>query len=85
MHSKTKHQLDCIPIRKESQMADTKIMSKKRFPIYKNYVANLVEQKRVKDKDWAYLTCFIKSFIANDTPKYAFTGKQIKELLDLAN
>lgn len=66
-------------------MADIKIMSKKRFPSYKNYVANIVEQKRTENKDWAYLTCFIKNFIAHDTPKYAFTGKQIKELLDLAN
>lgn len=66
-------------------MADIKIMSKKRFPIYKNYVANIVEQKRTENKDWKYLNNFIKNFIANDTPKYAFTGKQIKELLDLAN
>ena len=66
-------------------MADIKLMSKKRFPIYKNYVSNIVEQKRAENKDWAYLTCFNKNFIAHDTPKYAFTGKQIKELLDLAN
>ena len=66
-------------------MADIKIMPKKRFPSYKNYVAKKVKRKRAKNKDWAYLTCFIKHFIANDTPKYAFTGKQIKELLDLAN
>lgn len=66
-------------------MADLKIMSKKRFPSYKSYVAKHVQLKRDDGKDWAYLTCFIKNFIANDTPKYAFTGKQIKELLDLAN
>ena len=66
-------------------MADIKLMSKKRFPSYKNYVAHFVEQKRAENKDWAYLTNFIKNFIAHDTPKYAFTGKQIKELLDLAN
>lgn len=65
-------------------MADIKIMSKKRFPIYKNYVANLVEQKRAKNKDWAYLVRFITNFIEHDC-KYALTGKQVKELLDLAN
>lgn len=66
-------------------MADIKLMSKKRFPSYKNYVANMVERKRAEGKDWAHLTNFIKHFIAHDEPKYAFTGKQIKELLDLAN
>lgn len=66
-------------------MADIKLMSKKRFPIYKNYVANIVEEKRAKNKDWKYLNNFIKNFLAHDTPKYAFTGKQIKELFDLAN
>lgn len=65
-------------------MADTKIMSKKRFPSYKNYVASLVEQKRGKDKDWAHLVRFITNFIERDC-KYALTGKQVKELLDLAN
>ena len=65
-------------------MADLKIMSKKRFPSYKNYVANMVEQKRAKNNDWRQLTVFISNFIAHDC-KYALTGKQIKELLDLAN
>lgn len=65
-------------------MADIKIMSKKRFPSYKNYIANFVEQKREKDKDWAYLVRFITNFIERDC-KYALTGKQVKELLDLAN
>jgi hypothetical protein len=59
-------------------------MSKKRFPSYKNYVESLVERKRAKNKEWAYLVRFITNFIANDC-KYALTGKQIKELLDLAN
>lgn len=66
-------------------MADIKLMSKKRFPTYKNYVKNIVERKRAEGKDWKQLTNFIKSFIAHDEPKYAFTGKQIKELLDLAD
>ena len=66
-------------------MADIKLMSKKRFPSYKNYVSNIVERKRAEGKDWVWITCFIKNFIAHDTTKYAFTGKQIKELLDLAN
>ena len=65
-------------------MADIKIMSKKRFPSYKNYVANLVEQKRGKDKDWAYLVRFITNVIESDC-RYALTGKQVKQLLDLAN
>lgn len=65
-------------------MADIKLMSKKRFPSYKNRVASIVEQKRAKDKDWASLIRFISNFIAHDC-KYALTGKQIKELLDLAN
>ena len=65
-------------------MAYTKLMSKKRFPGYKNYVANIVEQKRAKDKDWASLVRFISNFIAHDC-KYALTGKQVKELLDLEN
>lgn len=56
-------------------MADIKLMSKKRFPIYKNYVANIVEQKRAENKEWKYLNNFIKNFLAHDTPKYAFTGK----------
>ena len=60
-----------------------KIMSKKRFPSYKNYVSNIVEQKRAKNNDWAYLVGFITNFIAHNC-KYALTGKQIKELLDLA-
>lgn len=59
-----------------------KRISKKRFPSYKNHLANIVEQKRAKNKDSAYLTGFIKNFIAHD--KYSFTGEQIKELLDLA-
>ena len=61
-----------------------KIMSKKSFHSYKNYVASIVEQKRAGNRDWAYLVRFITNFIANDC-KYALTGKQIKELLDLAN
>lgn len=65
-------------------MADIKLMSKKRFPGYKNYVANIVEQKRAKGNDWKKLTVFITNFIAYDTD-YALTGKQVKELLDLAN
>ena len=65
-------------------MADLKIMSKKRFPSYKNYVANIVEGKRAEGKDWSYLTVFISNFIARDC-RYALTGKQVKELLDLAN
>ena len=65
-------------------MADLKIMSKKRFPGYKNYVAKLVEEKRANGKNWSYLTVFISNFIAHDC-KYALTGKQVKELLDLAN
>lgn len=65
-------------------MADLKIMSKKRFPSYKNYVANIVKEKRAKDKNWASLVRFISNFIAHDC-KYALTGKQVKELLDLAN
>lgn len=65
-------------------MADIKIMSKKRFPSYKNYVANIAKEKRAGGKDWSYLTVFISNFIAHDC-KYALTGKQVKELLDLAN
>ena len=65
-------------------MAYTKLMSKKRFPSYKNHVASIVEQKRAKGNDWKKLTVFITNFIAHDC-KYALTGKQIKELLDLAN
>lgn len=65
-------------------MAYTKLMSKKRFPSYKNHVASIVEQKRAEEKDWKYLTVFISNFIAHDC-KYALTGKQVKELLDLAN
>lgn len=66
-------------------MAYIKLMSNKRFPSYKNYVAKMVEQKRIEGKDWVYLTNFIKHFVTHYEPKYAFTGKQIKELLDLAN
>lgn len=65
-------------------MAHIKLISKKRFPSYKNYVKNLVEEKRAENKDWKYLQMFISNFVAHDT-KYAFTGKQLKELLDLAN
>lgn len=65
-------------------MAYIKLISKKRFPSYKNYVKNLVEEKRAEGKGYKYLQMFIQNFIAHDT-KYAFTGKQIKELLDLAN
>ena len=65
-------------------MADLKIMSKKRFPSYKNYVANIVEEKRAEGKDWKYLVGLISNFIARDC-RYALTGKQVKELLDLAN
>ena len=66
-------------------MADIKIMSKKRFPSFKNHLAKKVERKRAEGKDWKQLTNFIKNFIAYYEPKYAFTGKQIKELLDLAD
>ena len=59
-------------------------MSKKGFISYKNYVARFVEQKRKKNKDWAYLVRFISNFIEHNC-KYALTGKQMKELLDLAN
>lgn len=64
-------------------MADIKLMSKKRFPSYKNYVKNIVQTKKEQGKDWRYLTVFISNFIAHDC-KYALTGKQVKELLDLA-
>ena len=65
-------------------MSNVKLMTKKRFPSYKNYVQNLVKQKQAEGKDWSYLQAFIQNFIAHDT-KYAFTGKQVKELLELAN
>lgn len=65
-------------------MAYLKLMTKRRFPGYKKYVAILVREKRAKGKDWKYLNNFIKNFIANDC-EYALTGKQVKELLDLAN
>ena len=64
-------------------MADLKIMSKKRFPSYKNHIKILVEEKRSSGKTWAYLNNFIINFLANDC-RYALTGKQLKELLDLA-
>ena len=65
-------------------MSNVKLMTKKRFPSYKNYVKNQVEQKRSEEKDQRYLQMFVQNFIAHDT-KYAFTGKQVKELLELAN
>ena len=65
-------------------MSNVKLMTKKRFPSYKNYVQNKVEQKRAEEKDQKYLQAFIQNFIAHDT-KYAFTGKQVKELFELAN
>jgi hypothetical protein len=65
-------------------MADLKIMPKRVFPNYKNYIKNLVEVKRSEGKDWAYLVMFITNYIASGH-RYALTGKQIKELLDLAN
>lgn len=64
-------------------MADLKIMSKKRFPRYKNEIKNLVEQKRSEGKEWLYLNNLVVNYIANNC-HYAMTGKQIKELLDLA-
>ena len=65
-------------------MSNVKLMTKKRFPSYKNYVQNKVKQKQAEGKDWKYLQAFEQKFIAHDT-KYAFTGKQVKELLELAN
>ena len=65
-------------------MSNVKLMTKKRFPSYKNHVKNLVEEKRAEEKGWKYLQTFVQNFIAHDT-KYAFTGKQVKELLELAN
>ena len=64
-------------------MADLKIMSKKRFPSYKNHIKILVEVKRSSGKEWAYLNNFIVNILANDC-RYALTGKQVKELLELA-
>ena len=64
-------------------MADLKIISKKRFPHYRNQIKGLVEQKRAQGKDWKYLNNFILNFVAHDC-RYALTGKQMKELLDLA-
>ena len=78
----TKHQLDCISIRKECQMA-VKMMTKKRFPTYKNHIKSLVDKKRLEGNDWRYLNSYITNLIAHDN-RYALTGKQVKELLDLA-
>lgn len=58
-------------------------MTKKRFPSYKNQIKNLVDKKRSEGKDWRYLNAFITNTIAHDS-RYALTGKQVKELLDLA-
>lgn len=81
MHSETQ-QLDCTSIRKECQMA-VKMMTKKRFPSYRNHIKSLVDKKRLEGKDWTYLNSYVTNLIAHDN-RYALTGKQVKELLDLA-
>lgn len=60
-----------------------KMMTKKRFPSYRNHIRNLVDKKRSEGKDWKYLNSYVTNLIAHDS-RYALTGKQVKELLDLA-
>ena len=60
-----------------------KMMTKKRFPSYRNHIKSLVDKKRSEGKDWRYLNSYIANLIAQDH-RYALTGKQVKELLDLA-
>ena len=59
-----------------------KMMTKKRFPSYKNHIKNLVDKKRLEGKGWKYLNSYVTNLIAHDN-RYALTGKQVKELLDL--
>lgn len=60
-----------------------KMMTKKRFPSYRNHIKILVDQKRLEGKEWPYLNSYVTNLIAHDN-RYALTGKQVKELLDLA-
>lgn len=60
-----------------------KMMTKKRFPSYRNHIKNLVDKKRSEGKDWRYLNSYVANLITHDN-RYALTGKQVKELLDLA-
>lgn len=60
-----------------------KMMTKKRFPNYRNHIKSLVDQKRSEGKDWRYLNSYVTNLIAHES-RYALTGKQVKELLDLA-
>lgn len=65
-------------------MAAIRILTKKKFAWYKKVLSKKVEEKRVSGKEWMELTAFITNYIGFDN-RFAFTGKQIRELLMLAN
>lgn len=67
----------------EIQYETKKVLSKRRFCGYKNWLAGMVERQRTKGKDEAYLKNFITNFITRDK-RYAFSGNQIAELMSLA-
>lgn len=64
-------------------MATIRIMAKDQFAHYKRFVSLKVEERRAKGKEWKWLVSFITNFISQDR-RYAFTGKQIRELIMLA-
>ena len=60
-----------------------RILKKVQFAGYKKWLSEEVEKKRAKGKDCYYLTSFILNLICKEK-RFAFTGKQIKKLLELA-
>lgn len=58
-------------------------LSKHRFCNYKNKLAGVVEKQRVKGRDEAWMKDFVINYIMHDK-RFAFSGKQIAELLSLA-
>lgn len=60
-----------------------KYLSKHRFNKYKSSLSGVIEKQRAKGKDEVYMKNLVTNFITHDK-RYAFSGKQIAELLSLA-
>ena len=71
--------IDCIRDRRKR----IRILNKCKFTRYTERLTEMVETKRAKGKDEAYLKNFITNFITHQK-RYAFSGAQIGELLSLA-
>lgn len=64
-------------------MASLRIMRKEQFQHFKNWISNQVEEKRIKGYDKESLRKLVINIVVHHK-KFAFTGKQIGELMRLA-